>query len=253
MASALVTTPLEWREPSPQPALAYDAVHLWRADLDAEAAGASGRHRSWSEEERARGARFRFARDRDRYLAGRGLLREILANYLGAEPGQLSLGQGSHGKPFVAGQEDLRFNVSHAGASMLVAVADAREVGVDIEHVATDVSVEELADTILSRPELRILNGLGRESSQAAFLVLWTRKEAYLKADGRGLSLPPRHIDVSSPEGAVALFDELTGEWTSSSRWTLQTPAVGPHHVSAVAAEGRGWRLCCFRCPSARK
>ena len=251
-ASELATTALEWRAPPSQPALQPDLVHVWRSDLDAEAVRPSSLRRSLSADERARGGRFRFARDRDRYFAGRSLLRGILANYLAAQPERLSLRQGSYGKPFVAGHDDFRFNLSHAGATMLVAVACRREVGIDIEQIATDLSVEELADTTLSPAELSVLNACPAEAKQTAFLRLWTRKEAYLKADGRGMSLPLTSVDVSAPGGAVALRDKSAGGWDSSTRWMLQTPAVGPGHVAALAAEGRDWHFTCFRWRSAR-
>lgn len=252
-ASDLATPRLEWCAPQSQPALAVDLVHVWRADLDVEAARASSWHRSLSADERARGARFRFARDHGRFITGRGLLRAILAQYLHTPPGRLSLHQGTHGKPFVAGHDDLRFNVSHAGATLLVAVAYRREVGIDIEQIDNDLPVEELADTTLSPAEVRILDAFPHEARQAAFLRLWTRKEAYLKADGRGMSLPVTSVDVSAPGGAVALRDEPTGEWEPSMRWMLQTPAVGPEHVAALAAEGRDWRFTCFQWPGARE
>jgi len=247
VASELATPARDWCAPPSQPALPHELVHVWRADLDVGAACASSLRCSLSADERGRGARFRFARDRNRYFAGRGLLREILAKYLDVRGGQLRLRRASYGKPFVAGHDDLRFNVSHAGATMLVAVAYRREVGIDIEQIASHLSTEELADTTLSPPELSVLDAFRGEAKQAAFLGLWTRKEAYLKADGRGLSLPVTDVDVTAPEGRVALWNESTGAWESSMRWMLQTLAVGPEHVAALAAEGRAWRFICFQ------
>lgn len=247
MAAQLATPELEWCTPPSRLELPHDLVHVWRANLDVEGTRSSSLHRNLSTDERAWGARFRFARDRDRFFAGRGVLRAILANYMDTQSGAISLRQGSHGKPAVAEHDDLRFNLSHAGAMMLVAIAYRREVGIDVEHVTGDLSVEQLASTTLSRREISVLNAVCSERKQAAFLRLWTRKEAYLKADGRGMSLPITCVDVSAPGGSVALQNRSTGEWKSSIHWMLQTPVVGPEHVAALAAEGRGWHFTCFQ------
>ena len=149
MSSEIATPAVEWRTPPPPPppppplTLPNGAVHVWRADLDLETARLHRLGRNLSADEQARAVRFRFARDRERFIAARGLLREVLALYLDTAARRLRFRYGVHGKPFLAEHRDLRFNVSHSLDTMLVAVADKREVGVDIEHVGTDVAVEE--------------------------------------------------------------------------------------------------------------
>jgi 4'-phosphopantetheinyl transferase len=203
-----------------------------------------------SADERERASRFRFARDRDRFIGARGLLREILALYLNASPRRLSFGYGAHGKPFLAGEEHstIRFNVSHSFDAMLLAVAHMREVGVDVEGVRNNgVAMEEIAETVLSEPEKRALARFGGEDERTTFLRFWTRKEAYIKADGRGVSLPLERIDVSAPEGRVAVLDEATGEWRTCPRWELRTLAPDPGYVAALAAESQDWRLALWQ------
>jgi 4'-phosphopantetheinyl transferase len=203
-----------------------------------------------SADERERASRFRFARDRDRFIGARGLLREILALYLKASPRRLSFGYSAHGKPFLAGEErsTIRFNVSHSFDAMLLAVAHMREVGVDVEGVRNNgVAVEEIAETVLSEPEKRALARFGGEDKRANFLRFWTRKEAYIKADGRGVSLPLERIDVSAPEGRVAVLDEATGEWRTCPRWELRTLAPAPGYVAALAAESQDRRLALWQ------
>src|SRR5690606_20301074 len=144
---------LEWCTPPSEPSLPANAVHVWRADLGLKAAYLRCLEQNLSVDERKRASRFRFARDRDRFIGARGLLREILARYLNASPRRLSFGYGAHGKPFLAGEErsTIRFNVSHAFDAMLLAVAHMREVGVDVEGVRNNgVAMEEIADTVLS-------------------------------------------------------------------------------------------------------
>jgi 4'-phosphopantetheinyl transferase len=204
-----------------------------------------------SADERERASRFRFARDRDRFIGARGLLREILALYLNASPARLSFGYSAHGKPFLAGEEysTLRFNVSHSFDAMLLAIAHMREVGVDVEGVRNNgvATMEEIAETVLSEPEKQALARLGGEERRMTFLRFWTRKEAYIKADGRGVSLPLERIDVFAPEGRVAVLDEATGEWRTCPRWELRTLAPVPGYVAALAAEGQDWHLALWQ------
>jgi 4'-phosphopantetheinyl transferase len=136
--------------------------------------------------------------------------------------------------------------MSYSRDVMLAAVAHEREVGVDIERVSTDIAVKEIAETALSAPERRALIRFEGEAKRMALLRFWTRKEAYIKADGRGMSLPLDHVDVSVPS-RVALLDEATGKWKVCVRWTLQTLAVGPDYAAALAAEGQDWQLVCWQ------
>jgi len=208
--------------------------------------------RNLSADERTRASRFRFARDRDRFVGARGLLREILALYLNAEPGRLSFGYGAHGKPFLGREEHrtLRFNVSHSLDAMLLAIAYMREVGVDVEGVHNDgAAMEEIYETVLSEPEKQTLARFDGEDKRKTFLQYWTLKEAYIKGDGRGVALPLQRIDVSSPQGRVAVLKEATGEWQTCPRWELRTLAAVPGYVAALAAEGQDWRLALWRWP----
>jgi len=199
--------------------------------------------RNLSADEKARASRFRFARDRNRFVGARGLLREILALYLNASPGRMTIGYGSHGKPFLAGSS-LRFNVSHSSDAMLLAIAHRREVGVDVEDGRNiDAVMDEVGDTVLSEPEKQALARLDGEEERTNFLRFWTLKESFIKADGRGVSLPLKRIDVSAPEGRVAVLDGATGEWRTCPRWELRTLEPVPGYAAALAAEGRDWRL----------
>jgi 4'-phosphopantetheinyl transferase len=224
-------------------------VHVWRVGLDPETPTLGRLEQNLSPDERLRAARFRFVRDRERFVAARGLLREILALYLNVAARRLSFGYGANGKPFLVEHSRLRFNVSHSLDVALVAVAHEREVGVDIEHRRYDIVVEEIAETVFSTPEKRALGCLAGEAKRMTFLKFWTRKEAYIKADGRGISLLLEHIDVSAPIDRVAVLDELVGEWLVCRDWTLQTLAICPDHAAALAAEGQDWRLACWEWP----
>jgi 4'-phosphopantetheinyl transferase len=240
---------VDWRTPPRELALSTGMVHVWRAGLDLETACLRHLERYLSVDERMRAARFRFAQDRERFVAARGMLREILSLYLNMEARRLSFGYRTNGKPFLANQDDgaLCFNVSHSLDTVLIAVAHKRKVGVDIECARGGIAVEEIAETVFSASERQVLSSLRSEAKHMAFLRLWTRKEAYIKADGRGVSLPLKHIDVSAPTDRVARLDEATGEWRVLADWRLRTLSVGPDHAASLAAEDQGWELAFWR------
>ena len=242
----------EWCTPSPELSLPAHTVHVWRADLGLGPAYLRLLEQNLSADEMERASRFRFARDRDRFIGARGLLREILALYLSTSPGRLSFGYSAHGKPFLAGEEHstLRFNASHSFDAMLLAIAHSREVGVDVEGMRYNaVTIEEIGDTVLSEPEMQALARFRSEDRRMIFLRFWTRKEALIKADGRGVSLPLERIDVSAPEGRVAVLNEATGEWRTCSRWELRTLEPVPGYVAALAVEGQDWRIALWHWP----
>ena len=250
-SSEVATQTVEWCAPPSKVVRPAGAVHVWRAELDLEPVSLRRLGQNLSTDERVRAARFRFARDRERFVAARGLLREIVALYLNTAARQLRFGYSAHGKPFLAEVEhsNLRFNLSHSLGTMLVAVAYKRQVGVDVEHMRADLAVDEIAETVFSAQEKHALNCFDGEAKRIAFLRLWTRKEAYIKAGGWGMSLPPEHIDVSAPADRAAVLDEPVGRWRTCSRWTLQTLALSPDYAAALAAEGRDWQLACWQWP----
>jgi len=202
-----------------------------------------------SVDERARVARFRFTQDRERFIVARALLREILALYLSMAARQLRFGYSAHGKPFLMypAHKRLRFNVSHSRNIVLVAIAYEREIGVDIEHINADYEYEAIAQTVLSTPEKHVLDRFDGEAKRRAFIQFWTRKEAYIKADGRGVTLPLEHIDTSVPADRVAILDEATGERQVCERWMLRNLAAGPDYAATLATEGRNWQLACWQ------
>ncbi len=159
-------------------------VHVRRFDLDAEAPP-----EVLSLDEHARAARFHFERDAHRWRAGRSLLRRTLGGYLSTAPETLKLETGPFGKPYLPNSR-LRFNASHSGPALLLAFAWDQEVGVDAERLRGDFVPEELAAQVFSPREQAALCRVPSAKRHAAFLSLWTAKEAYVKALGMGLSFP---------------------------------------------------------------
>ena len=169
-------------------------------------------------DEQARAERFHFERDREHFIVARGVLRAILGRYLNRAPERLSFCYGAHGKPALAGEagaDAIRFNVSHSHGVALYAVTRGREVGIDLERIRFDLAVLEIAERFFSRREVATLRTLPTEAQRQAFFRCWTRKEAYIKARGEGLSLPLDQFDVSLAPGEPAA---LLGTPTRSVR-----------------------------------
>ncbi len=205
-----------------QPALKAGEVHVWRAWLDHAPSNA---HELLATDEWARAGRFHFDLDRNHYIAGRAIVRSILAPYAGCDPRDLRLAVGPHGKPEIQ-ESMLRFNLSHSGKLLLLAVTYGRELGVDVEEMRDGVSFEMLADHYFAAEDAWQLRLLPAEQRPARFYELWTRTEAQLKAGGEGLS-----------NGAAV---------AEPGRWTLQSLTPTEGYVSALAVEGGNFRLQCW-------
>lgn len=190
------------------PPLAADEAHLWHASA---AAGLPLANAILGADDLARARRFRVASDRDRWLGARAVLRDLLARYGIARPGE-PLAVGIHGKPLAPGRDVPRFNLSHAADDVLVAIAWT-DVGVDVEHPCRG-DVVELARVGLGEKAAAVLRALPRDQRTSKFLRLWTGHEARVKAVGTGLSGPPppaavvaRSIDLGTGAAAVAARD----------------------------------------------
>jgi 4'-phosphopantetheinyl transferase len=231
---------------APHPAgLCPGEVHVWAACLDEPREGAL--QRLLSPDEQARATRFRFPRDRRRFVVGRGLLRGLLGRYLGVDPGTLCFNYGSRGKPSLAGGErHLSFNVTHSGALALLAFARDRELGVDLECERPLPDAEEIAQRYFSPQEGTTLGRLPRREREPAFFRCWTRKEAFIKATGDGLSRPLDGFDVTFAPGVPARLLRVEGEPGATERWWLEELKPAEGFVAALAVEGRPDEVKCW-------
>jgi len=232
----------------PAPALATDEVHLWLADLQPSAERLAMLAATLTTDEQQRAARFRFPEHRDRFIAGRGLLRKLLEAYLDRPAAALRFSQGPHGKPVLMDQEvqaGLHFNLSHSGDRVLYAVA-RREVGVDLEAMDRRLDYAAIAERICTPREWALFQALSSEHISEAFFACWTRKEAFAKALGDGLASGLSRLDVCFQDDAwvnqqVSLRDAIGREWSVLN--VLPEPGwVGALAAVGVDWRGRGWR-----------
>lgn len=230
---------ITWNSPPHPLTLEESEVHVWRARLDWEDDLLEELHASLTPDERSRAERFHFSRDRRRFMAGRAMLRNILGRYSDCPPSDLRFTYGATGKPSLAFSPDgpgIRFNLAHSHGLALYAVTQGREVGIDLELVQPRLADGKSVEGVFSDDEIARLKKLPAEFRLKAFFNGWTRKESYIKATGKGFSVPTDSFDVSLAPGEPATF--LRGV---EPGWSLKHIDPGSKYVAAVAAEGNDW------------
>lgn len=243
-----------WPLPSDTALPGRQAVHVWRAALHVEPSRLQALAQTLSPDERERASGFQYRKDRERFIAARGILRSILGQYLHRAPARLQFRYGPWGKPALAGQRErgLRFNLAHSAGLALYAVAQGREVGIDLEHLRPSLAREQIAERVFSPAEAARLRRLPDPQHLEAFFTYWTLKEAFLKANGRGLTLALDGFEVSPPpHGHVARLT-LPGHPREARRWSLLTLSPAPGYLAAVAIEGDNCHLQCRQWPEDR-
>jgi 4'-phosphopantetheinyl transferase len=222
----------------PRASISRDEVDVWSIPLAQPDDLVARLTEALSPDERARAARFVFPRDRRRFAVARGALRSILAGYLGLTPSALAFAYGPRGKPRLADRADLDFNLAHSHELALCAVTAGRPVGVDVEWLRPLSDLLSVARTAFSPAELAALLAGSEAERPAAFFRCWTRKEAYIKARGDGLSLPLDAFDVSlaADEPPALLANRL--DPAEPARWTLHSLAPADGYLGALAVAG---------------
>jgi 4'-phosphopantetheinyl transferase len=233
----------EWLSPLATPELARGEIHVWRASLSVDQPALRGLEPTLADEEKARAARFIFERDRDRYIAARGILRDVLAKYLRCAPQTIEFVYGPHGKPAVACATSHRaicFNLSHSHGLAVIAIGHERELGIDVELIRPEFASEAIAKRYFSATEIEELSRLPAALRSEGFFLCWTRKEAYIKAKGDGLQIPLDSFDVSLSPGRPATLSSA-----DEPRWGIESfiPCVASEQsfAGAIVAEGKDW------------
>jgi 4'-phosphopantetheinyl transferase len=219
-------------------AVSRGEVQVWFTELDQPDAVVRRLEEVLCPDEQRRAMQFRFQRDRQRFIVARAVLRDLLGRYLGTQPRNILFQYGEFGKPSLAGgleASQLQFNVSHSGNGALYAVGQGWKVGADVEFIRPFADMHNVAYECFSADENAALISLPECDQLRAFFDGWTRKEAYLKAEGYGLSCSTRAFEVSLAPGtgprALTLFHQ-------DRPWTLISLAPRPEFSAAVVVEG---------------
>ena len=229
--------------------LAADEVHLWWMSLAEPIWPEDELVALLDSEERERAARFRFDVHRRRFVRAHGLLRQLLGAYVGAAPESLQFAAEKLGKPRLTGAARdlaLSFNFSHAEDVALLGVGGGAALGVDIEVERDVPELDAISRSHFTRSEVCALQELRPERRHEGFFAAWTRKEAYVKALGGGLSVPLDSFEVSLHPDEPAELRTIDGSVGQARAWTLWAGRPATDSWAAMATQVTGARVKSF-------
>ncbi len=234
-----------WSTPPKEILINKNSVHVWSISLAQTQEKILELRKILSSDESARADRFYFDRDRNRFIVGRVMLRKILGRYLEIAPEKLVFGYGSHGKPKIE-NSPFFFNLSNSSDLALCGVTYQKEIGIDVEYLLRELKdAEAIAKRFFSAKESAEFLSLPLEERQLAFFRCWTRKEAYIKAIGDGLSYSLSKFNVTlTPE--AKLLSVVTNP-SEVDRWTLKELKPAKDYIAAIIVEGQDWQLNCWQ------
>jgi 4'-phosphopantetheinyl transferase len=218
-----------------------DEIHIWR--VKANESNAALLVSTVTDTEHAHAKCFRLPASRNEFIVARGFIRFVLSRYLGILAGSVPFREGQHGKPELASQASgprLTFNLSHSRGVILVAITVGHEVGIDIEFLDSNVHFNEIAGRVFSPLEERWLSQLPDDARQLNYFRCWTRKEAFVKALGEGLSDRIRQVEIVLSGGV--LLPRIAGV-PAGDHWIVKDLDVGDSFVAALAVASRNCRL----------
>lgn len=234
-----------WNLPPSKLDLSPNEVHVWRASLQVPDFVLDKYSQLLSDDELSRKKRFHFERDRWRYSFGRGVLRFILGKYLVADPKDVDFSYGDYGKPFLDSalyDIPIHFNHAHSNDLSLYAFTLSRSVGIDIEYMRPIPDYDKISEKFFSLGENAILQKLPENHKQEAFYNIWTRKEAYIKAVGGGLTIPLDMFEVSVISSEPVQLKSIDCSNDKASRWRMESFHPSKGYAAAIVVEGYDWR-----------
>ena len=229
--------------PSGELSLTPDEVHVWAVQLDRDASVIREMATLLGDDERDRASRFRRRVDRDRFIVAHAVLRRLLARYLRRDAHSVRFHRDRFGKPSLAHRTDVTFNLSHADGVALIAVTTGRPVGVDVERVTPLDDAFDVAEICFAPAERRVLHAVPAEQVSDTFFTCWTRKEAFVKAVGTGLSAPLKAFEVSLEPETPARLCRVSGSARVAASWTMEALHPAPGYVGALAVRRTNVRV----------
>ena len=223
-----------WQTSAQHPQLAANCVHLWRANLDLPAARVNELAELLSTDEIAKANRFRYPHLKRRFIVARGVLRQLLANYLQISPKTIEFAYGDRGKPYLVDLNCLQFNLAHSHEYALYGFSGDYPLGVDLEYLREMPDAAKIAQRFFTPQEFQLINCLQGKQRSATFFKLWTAKEAYLKATGTGLSGSLSGIEIGFKETEPCL-KSIQGNVEAVKWWSMYPCVPAQNYVGAIA------------------
>ena len=238
----------DWDNPPKKVKLLQNEIHIWRANLDLPSVVIEKLASTLSKDEINRANRFRFQQHRDRFIVGRGILRELLANYLQVKSDRAAprlqrdrviFEYSPRGKPQLASslnQYSLQFNVSHSQDLALYGFNYQRIIGVDLEYIKDNIDCKQLAKRFFTTQELQLINSYPTSEQKTIFFQLWTAKEAYLKATGEGLAGSLDTIEFTLDNNSVKLM-QIKQDQAQVSYWSINNFIPQDNFIATIAVK----------------
>ncbi|HMD49303.1 MAG TPA: 4'-phosphopantetheinyl transferase superfamily protein [Bryobacteraceae bacterium] len=219
--------------------LSGNDVHIWTLPTGGADDLVARLERVLDAEELNRAARFRFNHLRESFVVSHGALRTLLGRYLNVPPAEVRFVYGSKGKPALALQSNIEFNMTHSGGLAVIALTLDREIGVDVEQIRSMPDRQAIASRFFCAEEAAEILSLPEAERERAFYCCWTRKEAYIKAIGDGLSTPLDEFRVTVQPGEPARFVHIARDTEAAEAWMLHDLRLAPDYAAALAYRDR--------------
>jgi len=242
-------TPTAFGPPPRQAQAHYSEVHVWCASLDNAAYPIEAYDKLLTDKERERAQRFVMKRDRNRYVFSKVMLKTLIMSYAGLGSDELQYLSGPYGKPNLDASLSigrLCFNMADSAGYALFAFTLDREIGVDIEQIREIPEMERIVRLFFSEAEQAAFASMLPQEKKRAFFNGWTRKEAFIKALGVGLSMPLSKFEVSLAAGNPVDLVYLNKDIASRGHWTIRDVSPSPEFSAAFAVEGSGFTIRCW-------
>ncbi|MBD3184087.1 4'-phosphopantetheinyl transferase superfamily protein [Candidatus Poribacteria bacterium] len=235
----MTDTHVKFHSPPSDIKLTDGFIDIWLGKLDQPDETIQSLMKSLSNSEINRAVKYRLDRDKNRFIVGRGILRDIIGRYLNMEPHVINFQYGKFGKPYLPdsySDKKIKFNLAHSRGIAIYAFVSEKEIGVDVECVREMPDVDYIADSFFSSPEVSALRSVSEDQKQEAFFNCWTRKEAYIKALGDGLTHSLDQFSVSLIPGEEPKILEIKNS-PNPEKWSLRAFKTEDNYIAAVAVE----------------
>ncbi len=237
---------LLWQNPLPNLTLLDDEIHLWRANLNLNPQYLKQLETTLSEDEKLRANRFRFPNHRQRFIAARGILRQLLGIYLQSSGEGISFTYNPQGKPQLApcfSKVNIQFNISHSQDLALYSFSYQQKIGIDLEYLRENVDYENIAQRFFCEREFKLISTCEQEQKKTIFYQLWTAKEAYLKATGEGLTGGLETLEINlDKQGNIYLYS-INNEKHLAHDWSLYNFIPETNFIATIALSGKKKKL----------
>jgi len=226
-----------WKQQETVPQLFDNHIHIWRVDVSDFISRVGELAPILSAKEKTKSERFHFEKDCNNYIVSQACLRLLLGTYLNIPPNAVELCEGAHGKPYLKQADGFQFNLSNSHGCVIYAFTLNCEIGIDTEYSPRTVEFHELATRFFTKSEANQLLKLKDGALRLAFFNVWTRKEAFIKAIGEGLSFPLKNFEVSVNDPARIVA--INGDELEAKEWFMQAFEPEEDYVAAVTVKNK--------------